>query len=122
MDKIGNILPQHIEDRTNRPHLANEWQAFAYKIWIEYSGVKRELPNLMRFFKQHLTDRPILDLAYNFCIDYTGNIPKLRLFYWEFWRLKRGPPRQNTWSKKQMEAFEADLRGTATRHRDTSGI
>lgn len=93
MASIQDILNQRLQTLQNPSkdhHLKHEWQAFAYKIWMDYSGEKRELPNVIRLVKRHHeTDRPMLDRAYNFCKDYTGNVPKLKLFYWKFWQLKK---------------------------------
>jgi len=71
--------------------LKHEWQAFAFKVWKEYSGDKKELPNLVRHFRiYNEKHRKYLNSAYEFCKDYEGNVPKLRLFYWKFWRLYKG--------------------------------
>ena len=89
MQQINNILStKRIEDRAKERHLKNEWMAFAFKVWKEYSNNPKELPNVIRFFKTYKDNyRPLLDSAYNFCIDYTGQIPKIKLFYWKFWDL-----------------------------------
>jgi hypothetical protein len=75
--------------------LKHEWQAFAYKTWKDYSGNPKELPNVIRHFKRYNeTHRHILDAAYNFCVDYEGRVPKIKLFYWKFWEIykRQNPP------------------------------
>lgn len=87
---LGDIFQATVKPKSER-HLKNEWQAFAYKVWKEYSGNKKELPNIIRHFKIYeKKHRGYLDSAYNFCKDYQGNIPKLKLFYWKFWQLMKG--------------------------------
>ena len=90
MNNIQTILQSRVLQKPQGRHMAHEWQAFAYKTWKDYSNDPKELPKLIRFFKLNVeAHRPYLDAAYNFCIDYTGPIPKLRLFYWKFWQLKK---------------------------------
>ena len=89
MDRLSTILLKRKTPKKNR-HLKHEWMAFAYKTWKDYSGNKKELPNTIRFFKKYqATYRAYLDIAYSFCTDYEGNIPKLKLFYWKFWELMK---------------------------------
>ena len=73
--------------------MQHEWQAFAYKVWKDCSGDTKELGNVMRFFKIWNREyRYLLDHAYSFVKDYTGPIPKLKMFYWKFWQLKKNNP------------------------------
>ena len=92
MQQLNNVLnpnrysPEAIAKRDKVRHIQNEWMAFAFKTWKEYSNESKELPNVIRFFKTYKDKyRPLLDNAYNFCTDYTGNVPKIKLFYWKFW-------------------------------------
>lgn len=71
-------------------HLIHEWQAFAYKVWKDYCGLPKELPNMIRFHKQHQSKRNLLNDAYNFCVDYQGKVPRYKLFYWHFWKKYKG--------------------------------
>lgn len=90
MESILAVLKKKKIIAESKTALKHEWQAFAYKIWIDYSGDKKDLPKLMRFVKMHNEKyRRFIDDAYNFCTDYQGAIPKLTLFYWKFWQLKK---------------------------------
>ncbi|QGH72355.1 MAG: hypothetical protein [Podoviridae sp. ctg2L5] len=84
---MGELL-QERKFKPNKKALKHEWQAFAYKVWSEYSGDKKELPNLVKHFRTYNTKhRNYLNSAYEFCKDYAGPVPKLKLFYWKFWQL-----------------------------------
>lgn len=88
MDDIASLL-QH-RHTPNPKALKHEWQAFAYKIWADYSGDPKELPQVMKFVKMHNDrNRAQLNDAYGFCKDYQGKIPKIKLFFWKFWQLKK---------------------------------
>jgi len=79
-----------------KPHaLKHEWQAFAYKIWKDYSNNKKDLPRVIQLVKRYNENyRGYLDSAYNFCKDYQGPVPKIKLFYWKFWQLKKQNERE----------------------------
>ena len=86
--------PVSIAELVNRPRevkkgiIKNEWQAFAYKVHLTLDGEKKDLARTIRHFKTYEPKcRIYLERAYQFCIDYQGNIPKMTLFYWKFWRL-----------------------------------
>ena len=94
MQQINNILKPNkysvkgLEEISKQRHIQNEWMAFAFKTWKEYSNEPKELKNVIRFFKMYKDNyRPLLDNAYSFCSDYTGTVPKIKLFYWKFWDL-----------------------------------
>jgi hypothetical protein len=88
---LGEVLAKREVVGKNPRALKHEWQAFAYKVWKEYSGIKRELPNVVRHFKKYNDKyRGYLDSAYSFCKDYEGPVPKMKLFYWKFWELYKG--------------------------------
>lgn len=91
MENIQAILKnKKFTKSPSQRHLAHEWQAFAYKTWRDYSGDPKELKNVMKLFSRYqATHRNFLDTAYNFCTDYMGPVPKLKLFYWKFWQLKK---------------------------------
>ncbi len=95
MQQVNQILQNknltlEMDARAKQRHLKNEWMAFAFKVWKEFSNNNKELPNLIRHFKiYHVNDRALLDRAYSYCKDYTGMIPKLKLFYWAFWQFKK---------------------------------
>lgn len=102
MQKISEALRSRKFEA--KPHaLKHEWQAFAYKIWKDYSGDKKELPRVIKLVKMYNEGyRSLLDGAYNFCKDYQGPVPKIKLFYWKFWQLK----------KSNEGKREADIRPT----------
>ena len=96
MQQISNILntnrfsEEAIAKRDKVRRIQNEWAAFAFKVWKEYSNDSKELKNVMRLFKtQWATGRGSLDAAYSYCKDYTGNIPRIKMFYWAFWQYKK---------------------------------
>ena len=73
--------------------MQHEWQAFAYKVWKELDGDPKHLPNLIRFFKiWNVSARGNLEHAYSFIKDYTGRIPRYKMFYWKFWQLQKNKP------------------------------
>lgn len=84
---IGDLLK--IERKpVNKKMIKNEWQAFAFKVYKDLGGQQKELARHIRHFKLYEPKcRGYLEKAYQFAIDYTGNIPKLTMFYWKFWRL-----------------------------------
>ena len=93
MDTIGSILQKKTIEPPRKGMIQHEWQAFAYKVWKEYDGDPGTLKNVMRFFKTwNMSSRSLLDHAYSFCKDYTGKIPKIKMFYWKFWQLKKNKP------------------------------
>jgi hypothetical protein len=72
----------------NKKMIKNEWQAFAFKVYKDLGGEKKELARHIRHFKIYEPKcRGYLEKAYQFAIDYQGKIPKLTMFYWKFWRL-----------------------------------
>ncbi len=88
MENIQNLLKQRYQKTPNKRALSYEWQAFAYKIWYDYSGKKNELPIVMKFVKQYqYLYRPLINTAYNFCIDYSCKVPKTKLLFWKFHQL-----------------------------------
>ena len=67
----------------------NQWQDRAYQVWKAFNLTRKDLPNLFKFFKDHYEqDLGKIEEAYSFTTDYEGNVPKLKLFYWEFQKLK----------------------------------
>jgi len=92
MQAVADLLRTRQGRVERKPRaLKYEWQAFAYKVWKEYSGNKKELPNLVRHVKMYNSKyRNYLNVAYDFCRDYGGPIPRLKLFYWKFWQLYKG--------------------------------
>ena len=84
---IADILKRE-RPPINKRMLKNEWQAFAFKVFKDLAGDKKELPRHIRHFRIYEPKcRGYLEKAYHFAIDYTGKIPKLTIFYWKFWRL-----------------------------------
>ncbi len=69
--------------------ITTKWQDRAYQIWKAFDLTRRDLPNLFRFFKTNYDKHPgLIEEAYSFTADYEGNIPKFKLFLWQFQALK----------------------------------
>ena len=74
-----------------------KWQDRAYQIWKAFNLSRKELPNLFRFFKYHYEqDLGKIEQAYSYTFDYEGNIPKLKIFYWQFQILRLRPKQSPT--------------------------
>lgn len=108
MESISLLIRNHLQKPVNPKGLKHEWMAFAYKVWKEYDNNKKNLPNIIKFFRTYNpTSRNLLDLSYNFCSDYTGQIPKIKLFFWKFWQLKNGIEKRGVSATNRM----SDCRG-----------
>lgn len=89
MQQIGEI----IQNRPPQPKtkIRHEWQDKAYNLHLNLKLPKTELPNLFRFFKTNYQTNPgLIDQATSYVSDYVGQVPKLKLFYWQFYKLKSG--------------------------------
>ena len=87
MLEIANIL----QTKQFKPQtiIIYKWQDRAYQVWKAFNLTRKDLPNLFRFFKDHYEqDLGKIESAYSFAFDYEGNVPKLKLFYWKFNRLR----------------------------------
>ena len=87
MDNLQTILQN--KTFNSQTKILLKWQDRAYQIWKAFNLTRKDLPNLFKFFKNHYEQDPgLIEQAYSFTSDYEGNIPKLKLFYWQFQMLK----------------------------------
>ena len=88
MVTLANILQN--KDFKPQTKILLKWQERAYQVWKTLHLNKKELGSLFRFFKyHHEQDLGKIEQAYSFTADYEGCVPKLKLFYWKFYQLKK---------------------------------
>lgn len=87
---FSDINLQRIIDQHKKPVLKHEWQAFCFKVFKELHGRPNELPQFMSLFKRYYeSDYKHLNRAYSYMKDYSGYVPKVKMFYWSFWQFKK---------------------------------
>lgn len=88
MLKIQDIIRDRKQVKSSKITL--KWQDRAYQMWQEFGLPRTDLGNLFRFFKLNYDKYPgLVEQCYTFTVDYEGNVPKLKLFYWKFSQLKK---------------------------------